>query len=359
MKKIEILPYNPAWVEMFEKEANLITTALQDNIMNIYHIGSTSVQGLYAKPIIDIILEVKNPKTTITALENLGYKYKGEYNIPMRLYFAKDKFHLHVYPENHPEIELNIKFRDYLRENSGAREAYSNLKHNLISNEEAHNKQGKFSGYTVGKRELIDDIIRKSGFNRLRMLKCSHPKEFEAAKSFRNTNFFDKAGIKDPYLWTFENDKHTHLMLYLGSDVIGYSHIQHWDNKRAALRIMAIDFMHNPIFAGNSVAGSVLESSCTLLYTPVLRSESPNNSLTKIGSVRSLTNENIRNKGYGSQFLSLIEEWLRFIDIKSLHMESSPRAENFYRKNNYTDAPFDDPDGYESDPQDIPLAKFF
>ena len=87
--------------------------------------------GLSAKPVIDMIGVVKNPEKAIQPLESLGFKYKGEYNIPMRLYFNRSEginTNLHVYEEGHPEIELNLLFRDYLREHPEAREEYAKLK---------------------------------------------------------------------------------------------------------------------------------------------------------------------------------------------------------------------------------------
>ncbi len=86
-KKIVVIPYNPDWPRIFEIEATKIKEALGANCLAIHHIGSTSVPGLSAKPVIYMLGVVKNPENAIKPLENLSFKYKCEYNIPMRFYF--------------------------------------------------------------------------------------------------------------------------------------------------------------------------------------------------------------------------------------------------------------------------------
>lgn len=91
-----VVPYNPSWPCLFEEESQRITKTL--NCIEIHHVGSTSIPGLKAKPVIDMIVVVKDLTQTIEPLESLGYKYKGEYNIPFRKYFSKSlpiKAHLH------------------------------------------------------------------------------------------------------------------------------------------------------------------------------------------------------------------------------------------------------------------------
>jgi RimJ/RimL family protein N-acetyltransferase/GNAT superfamily N-acetyltransferase len=67
------------------------------------------------------------------------------------------------------------------------------------------------------------------------------PKEREIAKHFRQKHFFDRVPIQDPYLWTFDHKDHLHFILYEGSGVVGYAHIQLWPDHRAAIRIIVID----------------------------------------------------------------------------------------------------------------------
>lgn len=87
IKNIVVIPYNHDWPKQFEVEAAKIHEILGTNCLAIHHVGSTSIPGLLAKPVIDIVAVVKNPESTIKPLESLGYIYKGEFNIPMRYFF--------------------------------------------------------------------------------------------------------------------------------------------------------------------------------------------------------------------------------------------------------------------------------
>jgi GrpB-like predicted nucleotidyltransferase (UPF0157 family)/GNAT superfamily N-acetyltransferase len=312
-KKIEIVQYNPEWPLMYENEVSLIKPALGDNLISIHHVGSTSVPGLAAKPKIDMIAEVKTLTFPDNNLQALGYTYRGGFNLPLRKSYTKRidalSVNLHIFEQNDPEIELNLKFRDYLRKFPEARDKYQALKYRLIQEEASHQKQGAmYTGYTLGKHDLIHQILKETGFNRLRFVICTHYSEWETAKNFRQKYFFGKVGIQDPYHWTFDHPGHKHLALYLGTEIIGYAHILLWPEQRAALRIIVID-------------------------------------------------EDKRNNHYGGQFLNLCEKWLKNEGFKSFHAESSPAAINFYRKNGYTEMPFNDPDGYKGDPQDIAVGK--
>ncbi len=311
IKKIAVVPYNPEWPSLFEKEATRIKKALGDNCIAIHHIGSTSVPGLAAKPIIDCIVEVKDMHNIIEALQALEYRCRGEYNIPFRLFFSTPNFNLHIYEKGHPEIELNLTFRDYLRTHPEARDAYAQLKTSLLTHPDALQKNAMgFAYYTLRKGDFIRECLCQAGLQSLRVLQCLHENEWSAIKNFRKKYFFDPQRITDPYTWTFTEDNHKHLILYKGVDIIGYMHIQLWFDQRAAIRIIIID-------------------------------------------------ENERNKHYGSYFLQITEQWLNRLKYKSLHVEAHPKALEFYRKNGYEDMPFNDPDGYESDPQDKAVGKIF
>lgn len=312
MKEIKIVPYDPNWPHAFKVETNLIQMSIGDNFLEIHHIGSTAVPELIAKPKIDIILVVKDPFLARVQLEKINFQYRGEYNIPLHYGFSKRgqiDFNLHVYEKSHPEIELNLMFRNYLRQNPIERDAYGQLKKSLLQNESSHKKENAlFSNYTLRKGDFIREILKKSGFNRFRILKCSDEKEWAAAKYFRDKYFFEPHGIKDPYTWTFNHSEHTHLNFYEGVEIVGYIHIQFWSDNRAAIRIIAVE-------------------------------------------------ENKRSKNLGSQFLSLIENWLKKINVKSIHAESRQSSLNFYLKNGYEKMSFNDPEGHESDASDVPVGK--
>jgi GrpB-like predicted nucleotidyltransferase (UPF0157 family) len=311
-KKIVITPYNSEWPIIFEREASLIKEAIGTNCIAVHHIGSTAVPGLWAKPVIDMIVIVNTLEKAILPLEGLGFTYRGDYNIPMRYYFTRSEgiqANLHVYEEGHPEIELNLLFRDYMRNHPEARKEYIKLKEDLLKYKSSYEiSHSILPGYTLGKDVFIKNILRYTHYNRIRIMKCTHYVEWEAAKQYRNKYFFDPLSISDPYTWTFENPEHVHLVLYQGIDIMGYAHIQLWQDQRAALRILVID-------------------------------------------------ENHRQQGLGSQFLQLCEQWLKRIGIKSLHDEARPNVVSFYRRNGYTEMPFDDPSGEPPSAHDIAMGK--
>src|SRR5690606_38947451 len=90
---IRVVPYNPEWPRLFEEEAKRVTTALGDLVLRAHHIGSTSIPGLKAKPIIDIMLEVISLDAMDRAasqLVQLGYEAMGEFGVPGRRYFRMD-----------------------------------------------------------------------------------------------------------------------------------------------------------------------------------------------------------------------------------------------------------------------------
>ncbi|MBA3603674.1 MAG: GrpB family protein [Parachlamydiaceae bacterium] len=193
-------------LKIFEIEASKICEALGDNCIVVHHVGSTSVPSLSAKPVIDIIGVVKDPEKSIQSLEKIGFKYKSEYNIPMRLYFNRSDgsngvdTNLHVYEEGHPEIELNLLFRDYLRDHPDARDEYAKLKETLLKEKASYEKTNSiFTGYNLNKNAFIRKILKKASFNRIRIMKCTHYAEWEAAKRLRRKYFFDPLSIDDPY----------------------------------------------------------------------------------------------------------------------------------------------------------------
>lgn len=227
--------------------------------------------------------------------------------------FSKRSRHLnvnlHVFEEGNSEIELNLLFRDYLRTHADVRDAYADLKLNLVSQKALHEKKDAiFSGYNLGKDVFIKTVLDQAGFKGLCMRLCTHYDEWEAARHFRQKYFFDKVPVIDPYTWTFDRKDHVHFVLYEGTRIVGYAHIQLWADQRAALRIIVID-------------------------------------------------ESLRKKGRGGQFLELCERWLQQQGITILQTQASPNAYAFYCKHGYIKMPFNDPDGYEGNPQDIEMGK--
>lgn len=140
MRKLEVTLYNKDWPLMFEEEAEKLRKIFGSEIIEIYHIGSTSVDGLIAKPVIDIMPVVKDVNQVDyfnTAMVDIGYEPKGENGLPGRRYFQKGgdqrTHHIHFYEIGDSEVERHLAFRNYLCWHPNAVKEYGNLKKNCPS----------------------------------------------------------------------------------------------------------------------------------------------------------------------------------------------------------------------------------
>lgn len=138
---VEVVPYCAAWPELYRQEAEKISEILGEQLVTIHHIGSTSVPGLSAKPIIDILPVVKEISAVDAhnaQFEALGYEPRGEYGIPGRRFFRKGierrTHHIHIFQESdHQNILRHVAVRDYLRAHPEAAAAYAALKRKLAA----------------------------------------------------------------------------------------------------------------------------------------------------------------------------------------------------------------------------------
>ena len=135
---IEVIPYNPNWEQKFKEEAKNIKKVFEEIFVDIYHIGSTAVPTVKSKPIIDIMVEVKDINEVDRynkQMEELGYEALGEYGIPKRRFFQKGgnkrTHHVHIFEKGSPHIKRHIDFRDYLISHPKVAKEYSLLKENL------------------------------------------------------------------------------------------------------------------------------------------------------------------------------------------------------------------------------------
>jgi GrpB-like predicted nucleotidyltransferase (UPF0157 family) len=128
--RVQVVPYDDAWAALFEAEAAQIRAALGSELRVIEHIGSTSVPGLAAKPVIDIAISLESLDDLAVALESLGYRYvpKFEEELPNRRYFTRGDYHVHAYEQEHEEFMDYVRFRDYLRTHPEDAQAYGDLK---------------------------------------------------------------------------------------------------------------------------------------------------------------------------------------------------------------------------------------
>ena len=132
MARVVVLPYNVQWKDDFEKIKSEIINAIGDLIIGVEHVGSTSVEGMSAKPCIDIDVIIKdysNFDIIVSKLEVIGYIYEGNLGIEDREAFKYfNKPHLYVCPQKSEELYRHITFRDFLRNNADAVKKYSYVK---------------------------------------------------------------------------------------------------------------------------------------------------------------------------------------------------------------------------------------
>lgn len=136
-KKVVVLPYDENWKSDFQKIKKEIENAVGDLIVGVEHVGSTSVEGLSAKPCIDIDVIIKDYsvfEAVVGELEKIGYIHEGNLGIEDREAFKySDKphlqtHHLYVCPQYSKELHRHITFRDFLRNNPNAVQKYSSVK---------------------------------------------------------------------------------------------------------------------------------------------------------------------------------------------------------------------------------------
>ena len=164
-RKVEVVPYNPAWHEMYQTEAAGLLPLLGENLVAMHHIGSTAVPGLAAKPTIDILAVVCSHDrldACCPALQGLGYQAKGENGISGRRYFQKlegeaHRVHIHAYQVGHSDITRHLNFRDYLRAHPKEARAYQALKESLAARYTTDPNR-----YTAGKSDFIRAADRRA-----------------------------------------------------------------------------------------------------------------------------------------------------------------------------------------------------
>jgi GrpB-like predicted nucleotidyltransferase (UPF0157 family) len=158
---VALYPYTKAWKRIFEEEKEILQANLGNTIIDIQHIGSTSIPGMIAKPIIDIAIGVENFENAficVRPIENLGYEFKGEFGIPRRHYFVKGEprtHHIHMLEMESSEWINQLIFRNYIINHPESLHSYARLKEEL-----AEKFPKEREAYTEGKTEFIMQIIQ-------------------------------------------------------------------------------------------------------------------------------------------------------------------------------------------------------
>jgi GrpB-like predicted nucleotidyltransferase (UPF0157 family) len=162
---IVIEQYDPEWARRFDREAQRIRAVLGDRALRIEHTGSTSVTGLAAKPIIDIVLVVADTtdeRAYVPALEAAGYalRIREPDWYEHRMFREREtNVNLHVFSQGCEEIEKMLVFRDWLRENAADRELYERTKREL-----AQQKWEYGQNYADAKSAVVADILARAGW---------------------------------------------------------------------------------------------------------------------------------------------------------------------------------------------------
>lgn len=162
-REIEIVDYDPDWPKKFEAHARRIGDALGRSAMRIEHVGSTSVQGLAAKPVIDILVVVQDSadeSAYLPRLEAAGYVLRvrePDWNEHRMLRTPERDVHVHVYTAGCTEVERNLAFRDRLRRSADDRSLYERTKRELASRE-----WPDMNAYAEAKTEVIESILAAS-----------------------------------------------------------------------------------------------------------------------------------------------------------------------------------------------------
>ena len=166
-RKVVVLPYDMAWQSAFEKIKSEIEEAIGILILGIEHVGSTSVEGMSAKPCIDIDVIIKDYSVfaaVVDGLRGIGYIHEGDLGIKEReafKYSGKEYLqthHLYVCPQYSEELHRHITFRDFLRSNPQAVKRYS-----LVKEKGAELFPNDIDGYIAYKSPCIEELYKECG----------------------------------------------------------------------------------------------------------------------------------------------------------------------------------------------------
>jgi GrpB-like predicted nucleotidyltransferase (UPF0157 family) len=160
---VRLCDHSPLWKQAYEIEAGRIRSVLGDRLVDIQHFGSTSIPGIKAKPIVDMLIGIRRfdcAPSCVPLMESIGYDYAPEAGIPGDFTFGKPKrrTHLaHVVEFGSSNWTDNLRFRDALRNSRDLALEYEQLKIKL--SRELHDR----ASYTAGKSEFIARVIAQHG----------------------------------------------------------------------------------------------------------------------------------------------------------------------------------------------------
>jgi GrpB-like predicted nucleotidyltransferase (UPF0157 family) len=161
-RPIRIVDYDPNWPTLYQELRDRVAAVLGDLVIGIEHVGSTSIPGCQAKPIIDmdvLISSMMDLRQTIARLATLGYVHEGDLGIPGREAFASPQnaplHHLYVCTSQSVEYHQHILLRDYLRAHPEEMRAY-----NALKQRPAHQFRHDRNAFSKGKNEFVAMILQ-------------------------------------------------------------------------------------------------------------------------------------------------------------------------------------------------------
>ena len=167
MSRVEVKTYDAEWPRVFAHIYAHVWPAVQHAAMALEHVGSTSVPGLSAKPVVDACVIVASPRDVphvVKALAKIGYVHRGDLGVPEREAFrhppSLPKHHLYASHRRSLSLKTHLGLRDYLRSHPAAAQEYGNLKEAL-----ARRFPDDIDKYIAGKTEFIISILRKVGLS--------------------------------------------------------------------------------------------------------------------------------------------------------------------------------------------------
>ena len=171
---IEVVPYDPRWPSEFARFREALLDALRGIEVSVEHVGSTAVPGLFAKPILDVDIVIRNGTAFAevrSKLEAVGYAYRGDQGIPGREAFRQHEddgprglgggrwpqHHLYACYEDSTELERHLVFRDALRSDPYLADRYADLKRHLVRIVDDDRER-----YSEGKSEFVKSVLSDS-----------------------------------------------------------------------------------------------------------------------------------------------------------------------------------------------------
>ncbi|WP_107838120.1 GrpB family protein [Metasolibacillus meyeri] len=162
MRKTKIVPWTKEWDQLYMIEAEILGEIFEHEIINIFHIGSTSVQAIrYAKPIIDILIVVENIGNIDIyndRMSDFEYEVRGENGITGRRYFVKGKkkrtHHVHIFQIGNESINKHLHFKNYLIHHPQEAKKYGDLKIALAKEFPNNTYQ-----YQKGKEAFVNELM--------------------------------------------------------------------------------------------------------------------------------------------------------------------------------------------------------